>query len=104
MAGKLPSDAGPKEEGDPDRLRKPSAKTLVADGTAERPFMRGIMVHSLMGRGMSFEGAYRVAGAVRERIRTRPVVTRDELRALVTELAGPLAEPRANRLAAATSR
>jgi 2-phosphoglycerate kinase len=92
MAGKLPSDAGPKEEGDPDRLRKPSAKTLVADGTAERPFMRGILVHSLMGRGMSFEEAYRVAGAVRERIRTRPVVTRDELRALVTELAGPLAE------------
>jgi 2-phosphoglycerate kinase len=43
---------------------------------------------------LSFEEAYRVAGAVRERIRNRPVVTRDELRALVSELAGPLAEAR----------
>lgn len=75
-----------------DRPRKSGAKLVVADGTAERPFMRGIMVHSLLSRGMSFEDAYRVAGAVRERIRTRSVVSRDELRALVAELAGPLGE------------
>jgi 2-phosphoglycerate kinase len=71
------------------RPRRTGAKTLVADGDAERPFMRGIMVHSLLGRGLRFEDAYRVASAVRERLRTRPVITRDELRALVAELAGP---------------
>ena len=74
-----------------ERARKPGGKTLVVDGPARRPFMRGIMVHSLQSRGLSFEEAYGVASAVRERIRARPDVTRDELRALVTELAGPAA-------------
>jgi 2-phosphoglycerate kinase len=53
--------------------------------------MRGIMVHSLLGRGMSFEDAYRVATEVRDRVRGRPVVAREELRGLVAELAGPAA-------------
>jgi 2-phosphoglycerate kinase len=88
VAEEIPRSAG---EGRP---KKPGAKTLVADGPARRPFMRGIMVHSLLGKGMSFEDAYRVASSVRERLRSRPVVTRDELRALVSELAGPLAEAR----------
>ena len=67
----------PEDEG---RQRKAGVKTLVADGEVQRPFMRGIMVHSLLARGMSFEDAYQVAGAVRERIRLRPVVTRQDLR------------------------
>jgi len=79
------------------RPRKPGPKTLVADGPAQRPFMRGIMVHSLLGKGMSFEEAYRVASSVRERVRSRPVVTRDELRALVGEVAGPAALADARR-------
>jgi 2-phosphoglycerate kinase len=83
-------------EGGGGRPRKPGAKTLVDDGSARRPFMRGIMVHALLGKGLSFEDAYRVASSVRERLRSRPVVTRDELRQLVAELAGPgaLAEVR----------
>jgi 2-phosphoglycerate kinase len=94
MAERMPSqgDGGGGDEGE--RPRKPGVKTLVADGPIQRPFMRGIMVHSLLGRGLSFEEAYRVAGAVRDRIRPRSMVTRDELRSLVIELAGPLAEGR----------
>jgi 2-phosphoglycerate kinase len=85
----------PRPEGD-ERPRKASVKTLVADGEVHRPFMRGIMVHSLLARGLSFEDAYRVSGAVRDRIRPRPLVTREELRALIAEVAGPgtLAEVR----------
>jgi 2-phosphoglycerate kinase len=94
MAERMPSQRSASGGGEGERPRKQGVKTLVADGPIQRPFMRGIMVHSLLGRGLSFEEAYRVAGAVRERIRTRPVVTREDLRSLVTELAGPLAEGR----------
>lgn len=57
--------------------------TLVEDDTGRRPFMRGIMVHSLLSRGASFEDAYRVASEVRDKIRGRGVVRREELAALV---------------------
>jgi 2-phosphoglycerate kinase len=46
----------------------------VADGERRRPFMRGIMIHSLMARGVSFEDAYRVSNAIRERLRGRTLV------------------------------
>jgi 2-phosphoglycerate kinase len=78
MAGSAP---GPAD-------RKGGSKILVVDGATRRPFMRGIMVHSLQSRGLSFEEADGVASAARERLRARPEVTRDELRALVGELAG----------------
>ena len=90
-----------KEEGPEagDRGRKPGGKTFVVDGGARRPFMRGIMVHSLQSKGLSFEEAYGVASAVRERIRALPEVTRDALRALVTELAGPAAAAEGRQIA-----
>jgi 2-phosphoglycerate kinase len=61
-------------------------RPLVEDPTGQRPFMRGIMVHSLMSRGASFEEAYRAAGLVRDRIRGRDTVSRDELARLVEEV------------------
>jgi 2-phosphoglycerate kinase len=69
-------------------------RLLVEVGGARRPFMRGIMVHSLMARGVSFEDAYRTAEQVRERVRSRGVVQPVELAALVTEILGekPLGE------------
>ena len=59
---------------------------LVEDGTGRRPFMRGIMVHSLLSRGASFDAAYRAATAVRDKIRGREIVRRDELAQMVDEL------------------
>src|SRR5262245_10730420 len=46
----------------------------VEDGGERRPFMRGIMIHSLMARGVPFDEANRVANTVRERLRSRGVV------------------------------
>ena len=43
------------------------------------------MVHSLMARGVSFEDAYRAANQVRDQIRGRGVVRREELAALLDE-------------------
>jgi 2-phosphoglycerate kinase len=69
--------------GDPDPDR-----TFVEDATGRRPFMRGIMVHSLMARGIAFEEAYRTADRIRERIRGRSVVPKDELSKAVLEILG----------------
>jgi 2-phosphoglycerate kinase len=44
------------------------------DSGPPRPFMRGILVHSLMARGLSFDDAFGVANATRERLRGRGVV------------------------------
>jgi 2-phosphoglycerate kinase len=61
---------------------------VVEDESGRRPFMRGIMVHSLMSRGVSFDDAFRVANAVREKIRGRGVVTPKELAREVDEFLG----------------
>jgi 2-phosphoglycerate kinase len=45
--------------------------------------MRGIMVHSLMARGVSFDDAFRAANRIRDKIRGRPFVRREELATLV---------------------
>jgi 2-phosphoglycerate kinase len=59
---------------------------MIEDTSGRRPFMRGIMVHALMSRGASFDEAYRAASDVRERIRGREVVSREELARLVEEV------------------
>lgn len=66
---------------------------LIEDGTGRRPFMRGIMVHSLLSRGASFDAAYRAATAVRDKIRGREFVRRDELAQMVEGLLGGALEP-----------
>ncbi len=72
----------PGEAGDGRRL-------LVQVGDAERPFMRGIMVHSLLARGVPFDAAYKTAERIRQQVRDRGVVTAAELSKLVDqELSG----------------
>jgi 2-phosphoglycerate kinase len=73
-------------DSDPDRI-------LVEDASSRRPFMRGIMVHSLMARGIAFDRAYRTADQIRERLRGRSVVPKDELTKAVLELLGPPSHP-----------
>lgn len=67
---------------------------MIEAETGQRPYMRGIMVHSLMARGASFDDAYRSATAIRDKIRGRRVVHRDEISAMVDELLGDSIEER----------
>jgi 2-phosphoglycerate kinase len=46
--------------------------------------MRGILVHSLLARGLNFDDAYGVANAVREKLRGRGKVSRSELAGAVS--------------------
>lgn len=55
----------------------------VEDGTSRRPFMRGIMIHSLMSRGAGFDEAFEAASAIREALRGRETIGRAELARLV---------------------
>lgn len=82
------------KDGTSDPVVSPSGgdgRLLVKDGEAQRPFMRGIMVHSLMERGVSFEEAYRTAEQVRAQVRDRGKVSRQDLAALVAKILGELA-------------
>jgi 2-phosphoglycerate kinase len=63
-------------------------RIFVEDGGARRPFMRGILTHSLMARGVSFEDAFRTANEVRAKIHGRSVVTRAELVQAVKDILG----------------
>jgi 2-phosphoglycerate kinase len=69
-----------------------SRALVVEDSGLARPFMRGIMVHSLMARGVSFDEAYEIADGVRDRLRGRGSVPRDELSKVVREILGPDSE------------
>jgi 2-phosphoglycerate kinase len=76
------SAARPKRSGgEDDRL-------LVEDAGHRRPFMRGIMIHSLMARGVPFEDANQTANAVRDRLRPRGVVTKQEILTEIRDLLG----------------
>jgi len=68
--------------------QKPGGETRVAvvDGESRRPFMRGILVHSLTAQGVDFDEALAAADEVRERIRGRQTVERDELRKILQEV------------------
>ena len=50
------------------------------------PFLRGILVQSLLSAGLSFEDAYATAQAVRESLEDRAEVTTTELNELVARL------------------
>ena len=82
---------GASDRGDAPRRRSRKAEKrvlVVEDSGVARPYMRGIMVHSLMARGVSFDDAYATANAVGERIRGRGNVPRSELAAMVSEILG----------------
>ncbi len=63
-------------------------RVLVEDENGQRPFMRGIMVHSLMARGVDFEDALRTADLVHQRTAEREAVPRVELAKMVAEIIG----------------
>jgi 2-phosphoglycerate kinase len=59
---------------------------LVVDGDQKVPFLRGMVTHSLIERGLNFQEAYELASQVRERVRHRKVIPKTELRALIDEM------------------
>ena len=65
------------------------ALVVEASGLA-RPYMRGIMVHSLMARGIAFDEAYSAAQTVADRLRNRPSVDRVELGDMAREILGSI--------------
>ncbi len=80
---------------EPDETGSPRPETagdggriLVEDDAGRRPFMRGILVHSLMGRGVPFDEAFRAANEIRRRLRGRALVTRAEIAEAARELVG----------------
>ncbi len=77
----------PVESGVGGDLRKGgrASRIYVESGSGRRPFMRGILVHSLMARGLAFEEAYGTANQVRDELRGRRVVPIDELGRCVNE-------------------
>jgi 2-phosphoglycerate kinase len=79
--------------------RDRSGRIWVSDGDRRRPFMRGIMIHSLMARGVSFEDAYLTANAIRDRLRGRETVAKEEVAKAVLERLGEEAFSEEHRLA-----
>ena len=79
--------------------RDRSGRIWVEDGDRRRPFMRGIMVHSLMARGVAFEDAYLLANTIRDRLRSVDTVTKPEIARAVSELLGDAANPEEQALA-----
>lgn len=61
---------------------------VVEESGVVRPYMRGIMVHALMARGVSFDDAYSTAQTVGDRIQGRGSVERVELSKIVKEILG----------------
>jgi 2-phosphoglycerate kinase len=65
------------------------ARIYVEDATGRRPFMRGILIHSLMAQGVSYDDAYRAANAVRDQVLPKGTVHREEIVRLAAEALGP---------------
>ena len=63
----------------------PSTRVRVDDRGVHRPFMRGILVHSLTEQGLTFEDAYSVSQEVWKRVQGSELVTKKELRELAAE-------------------
>src|SRR4030095_2914935 len=70
----------------------------VEEGGERRPFMRGIMIHSLMARGVPFDEANRVANSVREQLRPRGVVDKPAILEVLFQLLDPNFFEAENRL------
>lgn len=61
-------------------------RIFVEHDSGPRPFMRGILVHSLTARGLSFEDAFAAANAAREQLRGRGVVPLAEVARIVDDV------------------
>lgn len=80
--------------------QRPTTPLVVTSSGARRPFLRGMVTHELLRRGLGFDEAYAAARAVRSRIAGREEISTRELEALIdAELAEMLPEERLAGLA-----
>ncbi len=79
--------------GEPSEPAEAGEISVDEGGGSRRPFMRGILVHSLMSRGTGFEEALDLATRVRLALTSRGVVKRTEIALLLRELRGGAALP-----------
>jgi 2-phosphoglycerate kinase len=79
-------DSGPARSSLSERQK---GRIQVEEAGKRRPFMRGIMIHSLMARGISFDEAFHTAAEVRRRLGDRAVLDKSELAKMVREILGP---------------
>jgi 2-phosphoglycerate kinase len=84
--------------GESEEQKASATRVRVDDHGVHRRFMRGILVHSLTEQGFSFEDAYAVSQEVWKRVRGREVVSKKELRELVSEFATASSVAEAARL------
>ncbi len=66
------------------KARRQPLLVTAADGTRQR-FLRGMLTHDLIQRGLGFDESYAVARAIRDRLAERVEVSTAELRDLVQE-------------------
>lgn len=64
--------------------RRKSPFVLDSHGTRQR-FLRGMITHDLVKRGLDFEGAFAIARTVRDAVADRDEVTTGELRSLIED-------------------
>lgn len=67
-----------------DKGRKKQLTVVSSSGSRQR-FLRGMITHSLMQRGLDFDAAYAMARAIRDRLADREEVSTSELRDLVQQ-------------------
>lgn len=58
----------------------------VIDRGQKVPFLRGMITHSLIERGLSFHEAYETASKVRDKIRSRHTVSKSELSKIIEQV------------------
>ena len=69
------------------RARRSQKQLVVVEDSGERrPFLRGLVTHQLLQRGLTFDDAYSIAQALRGQLSGRDEVTAAELRDLVDTL------------------
>ena len=64
------------------------AKILVEDlnENTRVPLLRGILVHSLQGAGLSFDSAFQLATDIRAKLKGTAIISTKDLRQMVLEL------------------
>jgi len=69
---------------DTDKGRRRQLQVINSEGTSHR-FLRGMVTHDLVQRGLSFEDAYAIARAIRGDLLDREEITTAEIRDLIDE-------------------